>query len=143
VLVDANLLLYATFSDAPEHAVARRWLKGRLSAGGDGIALCWPALYAFVRLASSTRVFGAQALSVSESWSAADAYLAQPAARVITPGPRHRVTAAELAATPGLRSDDVPDIELAALAIEHGLVLASRDRGFRRFAGVRTFDPLT
>ena len=51
-------------------------------------------------------------------------------------------TAAELAATPGLRSDDVPDIELAALAIEHGLVLASHDHGFRRFTGLRTIVPI-
>jgi predicted nucleic acid-binding protein len=36
----------------------------------------------------------------------------------------------------------VPDIELAALAIEHGLVLASHDRGFRRFTRLRTLDPI-
>lgn len=30
------------------------------------------------------------------------------------------------------------DVELAALAIEHGLVLASHDSGFRRFPGLRT-----
>jgi hypothetical protein len=41
-----------------------------------------------------------------------------------------------------LRSEDVPDIELAALAIEHGLVLASHDSGFRRFAGLRSLEPL-
>jgi predicted nucleic acid-binding protein len=51
--------------------------------------------------------------------------------------------AAELAATPGLRSDDVPDIEIAALAIEHGLVLASHDHGFRRFSRLRVIDPMT
>ena len=67
-------------------------------------------------------------------------YLAQPAIRIVTPGSRHTEIAAELAATPGLRSDDVPDIELAALAIEHGLVLASHDHGFRRFEGLRTID---
>ena len=37
---------------------------------------------------------------------------------------------------------DVPDVELAALAIEHGLTLASHDAGFRRFDGLRTIDPL-
>jgi predicted nucleic acid-binding protein len=42
----------------------------------------------------------------------------------------------------GLRADDVPDIEIAALAIEHGLVLASHDHGFRRFSRLRVIDPL-
>lgn len=51
--------------------------------------------------------------------------------------------AAELAEAPALRSDDVPDIEIAELAIEHGLVLASHDHGFRRFTRLRLVDPLT
>jgi len=54
----------------------------------------------------------------------------------------HAGIAAELAETPGLRSDDVPDLEIAALAIEHGLVLASHDHGFRRFSRLRVVDPL-
>jgi predicted nucleic acid-binding protein len=41
-----------------------------------------------------------------------------------------------------LRSYDVPDIEIAALAIEHGLILASHDHGFRRFSALRVTDPL-
>jgi predicted nucleic acid-binding protein len=49
----------------------------------------------------------------------------------------------DLAETPGLRSDDVPDIELAALAIEHGLLLASHDHGFRRFSRLCFLDPLS
>ena len=72
----------------------------------------------------------------------ASAYLEQPAVRLAAPGGGHAAIAAELAETPGLRSDDVPDIEIAALAIEHGLVLASHDHGFRRFARLRVVDPL-
>jgi predicted nucleic acid-binding protein len=63
--------------------------------------------------------------------------------RLASAGAGHLAIAADLAQTPGLRSDDVPDIELAAIAVEHGLVLASHDRGFRRFPGVRVTDPLT
>ena len=80
---------------------------------------------------------------VGEGWAVAAAYLEQPAVRLVTAGAGHTAIAAELAATPGLRSDDVPDVEIAALAIEHGLVLASRDHGFRRFSRLRVVDPLT
>ena len=66
MLVDTNLLIYATFEDAPEHRRVRAWLEDRFR----------------------------------------------------------------------------DDVELAALAIEHGLVLASHDSGFRRFDGLRTVDPL-
>src|SRR5205814_1350546 len=79
------------------------------------------------RLPTSARVFGAHALPVGAGWAVAAAYLEQPAVRLVTAGAGHAAIAAELAATPGLRSDDVPDVEIAALAIEHGLVLASHD----------------
>jgi hypothetical protein len=92
-LVDTNLLIYATFEEAPEHPRARSWLEEKLRDEAG-------------------------------------------------PGPKHERIASELAVTPGLRSEDVPDVELAALAIEHGLTLASHDAGFRRFEGVRTIDPL-
>jgi toxin-antitoxin system PIN domain toxin len=141
-LVDTNLLIYATFEGAPEHADARRWLDAELSDADGSIELCWPVVYAFVRLVTSPRVFGEHALTVASGWSAASAFLEQPSARVVTPGSGHAAIAGELAGTPGLRSEDVPDIELAALAIEHGLVLASHDSGFRRFTGLRTIDPL-
>jgi len=141
-LVDTNLLIYATFADAPEHHRARAWLEGRLGDADGTVALCWPVLYAFLRLITSARVFGTSAVTIRDGWAVVDAYLRQPAVRLVLPGQGHASVAAELAATPGLRSDDVPDIEIAALAIEHGLVLASRDHGFRRFPHLRVMDPI-
>lgn len=141
-LVDTNLLIYATFVDAEEHERARTWLEASLAQTDATVELCWPVIYAFLRLVTSSRVFGPHAVAVKDAWAVAAAFLEQPAARVVVPGAGHAAIAAELARTPGLRSDDVPDIEIAATAIEHGLVLASRDRGFRRFSGLRVVDPL-
>jgi toxin-antitoxin system PIN domain toxin len=141
-LVDTNLLIYATFADSPEHERARAWLEQRLAASEAAVVLCWPVVHAFRRLITSPRVFGPNAVTVREGWATAEAYLEQPATRLVSPGAAHAAIAAELARTPGLRSDDVPDIEIAALAIEHGLVLASHDAGFRRFSSLRVLDPL-
>jgi len=143
MLLDTNLLVYATFADAPEHDRARGWLEQRLAEGEGTVALCWPVVYAFLRLITSARVFGQHAVTVREGWAVAAAYLRQPAVRLVAAGTGHVAIAAELAGTPGLRSDDVPDVEIAALAIEHGLVLASHDHGFRRFSRLRVVDPLT
>lgn len=142
-LVDTNLLVYTTFAGAPEHSRAREWLEERLSEGEGTVALCWPVVYAFLRLITSARVFGRHAVTVRQGWSVASAFLSQPAVRLVVAGTGHTAIAGELAQTPGLRSDDIPDIEIAALAIEHGLVLASHDHGFRRFSGLRVVDPLT
>jgi toxin-antitoxin system PIN domain toxin len=142
-LVDTNLLLYATFEDAPEHTLARRWLTEQLEESEPAVVLCWPVLYAFLRLITSARVFGRHAVGVRDAWAVAGAYLDHPAVRVVSAGAGHAAIAGELAETPGLRSEDVPDIEVAALAIEHGLVLASHDHGFRRFSRLRVVDPLS
>jgi uncharacterized protein len=141
-LVDTNLLIYATFKDSPQHATVRAWLEQRLADGEGGLALCWPVFYAFLRLITSPRVMGRYAVPVRRGWTIAGGYLAQPAIRFIVPGANHGTIAAELAETPGLRSEDIPDIEIAALAIEHGLPLASHDHGFRRFTRLRLVDPL-
>jgi toxin-antitoxin system PIN domain toxin len=141
-LVDTNLLVYATFADAPEHELTRSWLDERLADEDGMVALCWPVVYSFLRLVTSARVFGPHAVTVAEGWSVAAAYLEQPAVRIVTAGDGHAAIAAELARTPGLRSDDVADVQIAALAIEHGLVLATHDHGFRRFASLRVVDPL-
>lgn len=143
ILLDTNLLVYATFAEAPEHQRARGWLEERLADGEGAVALCWPVVYAFVRLITSARVVGPYAVTVKAGWAVAAAYLEQPAVRMVAPGAGHAAIAAELAQTPGLRSEDVPDVEIAALAIEHGLVLASHDHGFRRFARLRLVDPLS
>lgn len=140
-LVDTNLLVYATFADAPEHDAARAWLEAQLESGS--VVLCWPVVYSFVRLVTSERVFHGRALRLTDAWHDAHVYLRHPSVRVVVPGPRHAAIAGELLATPGLHSADVPDVELGALAIEHGLVLASHDHGFRRFAKLRFLDPLT
>ena len=142
-LLDTNLLVYAAVEGAPEHQPTRGWLEQRLLEGDGTLVLCWPVVYAFVRLIANARIRGTDAVTVREGWAIAASYLNQPAIRLIMPGPRHAEIAAELASTPGLRADDVPDIEIAALAIEHGLVLASHDHGFRRFSRLRVIDPLT
>jgi len=139
-LIDTNLLVYATFAGMPEHAQARAWVQEQVRR--TGAALCWPVLYALLRLITNPRVAGSNAVPVRSGWDIVAAYVAQPAVRIVAPGSGHAAIAAELARTPGLRSDDVPDIEIAALAIEHGLALATHDHGFRRFVAVRVLDPL-
>lgn len=143
ILLDTNLLIYATFRDVPEHQAARRWLEEQLGGEEAPVVLCWPVIMAFLRLITSRRLFGAQAVSVKRGWAVAAAYAEHPGVRLVSAGQQHRGIVADLAATPGLRSDDVPDLEIAALAIEHGLVLATHDSGFARFRRLRLVDPLT
>ncbi len=58
------------------------------------------------------------------------------------PTARHRSLVGACLSVPGLRANDVPDAELAALAIGHGLRLATADGGFVRFPQLERFNPL-
>ena len=142
LLLDTNLLVYATMPAMVEHEAARTWLRARYEDPSELVGVCWPTLYAFIRLTSSRRVMGDDASPLEDAWSAAQAFVEQDNARLIEAGDVHASIAATLIATPGLTSDDVPDVQLAALAIEHGLTLCTHDRGFARFDRLNWTDPI-
>src|ERR1019366_9814035 len=69
-------------------------------------------------------------------------WVAQPGVIVVQPGPRHAELLERLVLTYGAAGPLVTDAVLAALAIEHGAVLASTDQDFRRFPELRWVNPL-
>lgn len=141
ILVDVDLLVAATMTAAPDHDAARLWLQTQLS-GTARVGLPWTSLTGFVRVAGQPRAWERpmpvdRALSVVRSW------LSQPCAWTPEPGPRHLdLMARLLEAQPSARL--VTDAHLAAVALEHGLELCSRDRDFARWgdAGLRSRDPI-
>ena len=49
ILIDANLLMYAIDSDAPQHRPARRWLERTLSDTAL-VGLPWIVILALIRI---------------------------------------------------------------------------------------------
>ena len=139
MLVDANLLLYARNTDDPRHAPARAWLEAVLN-GPTRVGLPWPSLTAFVRIATHRRVF-AQPLSSEAAANQVLDWLDAPAAWVPSPTERHGEIFTHLVREHDATGALVTDAHLAALAVEHGIEVASTDTDFDRF-DVRWFDPL-
>jgi len=139
-LTDVNLLLYAYDASSPQHPRARAWLEERLS-GSETLAFSWLVLLAFVRLGTSPRVF-ATPFTVGEALDRVDAWLGQPNATILEPGPRHPAILRDLLEPLGTAANLTSDAHLAALAIEHGAELGSADRDFARFPGLRHVNPL-
>jgi toxin-antitoxin system PIN domain toxin len=133
-LVDANILLYAVNEDAPHHRPARAWLDRALS-GGASVGFSWVALLAFLRLTTKEALFPAP-LGVDEALERVDAWLAQPAAVVVEPTPRHAAVLRDLLGAVGSGGNLVNDAHLAALALEHRAEIVSYDNDFGRFPGV-------
>lgn len=140
ILVDANLLLYAYDPDSPQHDVSRRWLEGVLS-GPDLVRFTWLTLWAFVRIATSSRVF-ALPLSTAEAHAAVASWLQQPNAGIVEPGERHLELFGTLLDRGQAAGALVMDAALAAVAIEHGATLYSTDLDFSRFPDLDWRNPI-
>jgi len=140
ILVDANLLLYAFDESSPQHQPARRWLEETL-AGADPVRFALQSILGFVRISTNPAVYERplrpdDAIAIVESW------LGRPTAGVAAPGERHWRIFADVARGGQARGPQLMDAHLAALAIEHGATLATTDRGFARFPGLRFRNPI-
>lgn len=140
ILVDASLLVYAYDGSSRRHGPARTWLEEALS-GVEPVCLAWQTILAFLRISTHTGIFD-RPLRLDEAIRHVNAWLEQPATRLIQPTERHWLILSRLLPEAQARGPLVMDAHLAALAIEHGATLCSSDRDFRRFSGLRVVDPL-
>lgn len=140
MLLDANVLLYARDASSPFHARASAWLTDQLN-GAMRVGFPWPSLVAFLRIATHPRVFD-RPLSAAEARQQVEEWLAPGVAWIPLPTASHARVLGELLSAHDLRGGVIADAHLAALAIEHGLVVCSADTDFARFDEVRWVDPL-
>ena len=140
ILIDVNILVYASLRPFPEHARAREWLDLQLG-GLNRVGLPWAALLGFLRLATNRRVVE-KPLRMAETWEQVRLWLSVDTVWVPQPTERHDEVLGRLLSLPGVHADLAPDAHLAALAIEHGLTLCSTDNDFTLFPGLRWENPL-
>jgi uncharacterized protein len=140
ILIDANLLLYAFDLSSPHHRSARQWLTAALSSPGS-VALSWATILAFLRLSTDVRLLR-NPLTTTEATSLVSEWLERPNVIVVAAGERHWAILRGLLAEAQVRGALVTDAHIAALALEHGATLATVDRDFARFLGLRFFNPL-
>ena len=136
---DVNILVYAFRADTDEHPTYLDWLHRALVE--ERVGLADTILSGFVRVVTHPRVFSPPA-----SVRSAVEFVAQvseaPGATWISQGPTAWSRFAQIIASDhGIRGNLVPDAHIAALCIANGATLATRDRGFARFEGLRWFDP--
>lgn len=141
MIVDANLLLYARNELDERHDQAREWLESSLN-GRSRVGLPWWSLAAFIRISTNPRAYP-DPLTPDEAAGQVEEWLDAPCAWLAEPTANFRRVFTDLVRTHGVRGPLVTDAQLAALAIDHGVALASTDADFARFREVRWIDPLT
>jgi toxin-antitoxin system PIN domain toxin len=140
ILCDVNVLLHAHKEGSPAHTVLRPWLIAALD-GEVPFGISDLVLSAVVRIATNRRVFDPPS-TLTEALAFTEALRSGDNAVQVEPGRRHWELFADLCRRTGATGNLVPDVYLAALAIEHDCVWVSTDRGFARFPELRWHNPL-
>jgi predicted nucleic acid-binding protein len=81
-------------------------------------------------------------MSMDNAWAQVRDWLGLPTVWTPAPGEAHAELLDGLVRGTGLTPKLVSDAHLAALALEHGLTLASADLDFARFPGLSWLNPL-
>jgi uncharacterized protein len=136
---DANVLVAASRSDHPHHAVARSWLEEAIGASGTGASLTLMpmVLASFLRLVTSPKIFQS-VTPVEDAVLFVDALLASPVVQLAPLGPEWSKLR-QLCLDKQLSGNDLPDAWLSAAVSHHGEHLVSFDRDFRKLLARNQF----
>lgn len=133
ILADVNIWLAALVEVHPHHDRVTGWLREEVVPGGLELSFCRLTQLGLLRLLTNRTVMGEARRTPREAWSDWRRILEQPPMTFQEEPPsvedRLESLIREQPAARGLWTDAY----LAAFAMESGVMLATLDRGFRRF----------
>lgn len=129
---DVNVLVAASRTDHPHHAVARSWLEEAVGAtdAGSHMTLMPMVLASFLRLVTSPKIFQ-KATPIEDAVAFVDALLASPGVQLAPLGPEWPKLR-QLCLDKQLGGNDLPDAWLSAAVAHRGEHLVTFDRDFRK-----------
>ncbi len=140
--IDANLLIYETNVDAPEHEATREALAGAWS-GSEPVVLFAPAVLAYLRNVTH-RTLPSRPVSVRQAFASIDQVLALDHVRFASDTSDGWSILRDVALRHDTYGVAVHDAHLVALMRQHGVdTIWTHDVDFRRFDGIRVYDPVT
>lgn len=141
ILPDVNLLIYAYNTGDPRYAVAGSWFE-ELMNSSERACFCWETINGFIRISTNPAAMP-NPYSLNEAHSIVRSWLASPNALFLHPTENHldliQRVGSKANAVGKLHSDAI----LAAYAVAHDATIASSDRNFRLFTGIKLLNPLS
>lgn len=140
ILPDVTVLVLAHRRDQDEHDAVRSWLEDEVNSESP-FALADLAVSGFLRIVTNPRIYE-RPTTLATALDFIDGLFEQPTCVPVSSGPNHWPILRRVLVAADARANLVPDAHLAAIAIENGATIATRDRGFARFGDVRWLDPV-
>jgi len=139
-LMDVNILVYAHREDVKNHKEYRQWLESVINSpvnyGYSSLVLS-----GFLRVVTHPKVFEIPS-SLDDALKFVGQIKDQSNAVQIDPKDRHWLIFDELVRTTNARGNFIPDAYHAALAIESACDWVTTDKGFKKFKGLKLFNPI-
>ncbi|MBK9215128.1 MAG: PIN domain-containing protein [Chloracidobacterium sp.] len=139
ILPDVNLLIYAYDERAAAHAKAKTWLSGVMD--NEQVFLSWHTITAFLRIITNPKI-SSLPTSLEDAVEIVETWLSRDNVDLISLDKTAWGLYAAALRDVNASGNLVMDAHLAALAMSRGATLASCDRDFRKFDGLKTADPL-
>ena len=128
---DVNVLVYAHRAEDPAHAFYRSWLEALVN-GPAPFALSVLVASGFARVVTHAK-FRPAPSELEEAMAFVEVLASAPLCRIVGAGAETWPILRDLCRKTRTRGAKVSDAHHAAVAIEHGCTLVSRDADFRRF----------
>ena len=137
VLADVNVWLATIVEQHPHHAAAVSWWRDEILPARGAVCFCRLSQLGLLRLLTNETVMGASRRTTEQAWRDYEQLVAQRAVEYIDE-PGGLATLLRSHTSGQERSPSLwTDAYLAALAQAADVELATFDRGFRRFTGLR------
>jgi toxin-antitoxin system PIN domain toxin len=133
-LCDVNIYIYSFREDSPKHIFYNDWIKELLNSNTT-FAYTEIVLSSFLRIATHPRIFKEQS-SLESCLGFVDSIRTHPMGLSIMPGARHWEIFKQLCKESNATGNCIPDIYLAALAIESEVQFITADKGFQKIKGL-------
>lgn len=141
ILPDISLLLYAHNKSDERFEAASTWFR-KLANSRETVCFCSKTINGFIRISTNYRAMP-NPISLRNAFAVAESWLELPGAVFLTPSADHFEVLKRIAIEANARGSLFSDANLAALAISHNATVASTDRNFRLFKGLKLIDPLS
>ena len=133
-MLDVNVVVAAHRDDHQHFAVVGGWFQDIL-AGATPFAVPVVVWASVLRLVTSPRIFDPPT-PLADAFAFIEETCAQPHHLLLHPGPAHLRLLRAICLEADATADLIPDAVIAAIALEHGAVVASLDRDFARFSSI-------
>jgi uncharacterized protein len=140
IIPDVSVLVHAHNSNSTWHATARAWWE-RTVQGNESVGMPWISILGFLRIMTNRGAM-ANPMDPKRAIRQVRLWLERENVQVVGPGEQHAAILFRLLDEVGIAGNLTTDAHLAALAIEWKAEIASTDRDFGRFRGVKYFNPV-